>query len=194
MSAITIEAKKRSSGKRATKDVRQAGMIPGVFYAKGKEPIAVATTHKQLRSAVYTSDTHIINLRVEGGETLDCILRDVSFDPVTDAITHFDLQGIIEGQTIHLEVPIILTGNAKGVTIGGGLMEHLAHKLHIQCLPHALPEHIEVDVTSLEVGKSIHASDIHVPGAKILTAPETVIVIVHARRTQADASAAEAKS
>lgn len=195
MSAITIEAQQRSTGKRATKTVRNTGMIPGVFYAKGKEPLALATTHKQLRPVVYTSDTHIINLQVEGVGTLDCILRDVAFDPVTDAIKHFDLQGIVEGQTIHVEVPVILTGHPKGVTIGGGLLEHLTHKLNIECLPNALPEHIEVDVTNLEVGKSIHVSDIKVPGAKLLASPETLIAIVHHRRTHAEAApGAEAKS
>lgn len=195
MSAISLEAKKRELGKKASKAVRNAGLIPGVFYAKGKEPLAIATTFKQLRPAVYTSDTHIITMKVEGAGTMDCVLKDVDFDPVTDEIVHFDLLGIIEGQTIHVEVPITLKGAAKGVTLGGGMLEHIMHKVQIECLPAALPEHIEIDVTPLEVGKSIHVGDLKVPGVKFLVNPTASIVAVHAKRGRDEAApAAEAKA
>lgn len=186
MSAITIQAKSRGTGKKSTKAVRNSGMIPGVFYGKGKEPIAIATTHKQLRPVVYTSDTHIIHLDVEGTGAMDCVIRDVTFDPVTEEIVHFDLQGIIEGQLIHVEAPIILVGHAKGVSIGGGILEHMAHKVTIECLPNALPEHIEVDVTNLEVGSSVHIRDLKVPGVKFLTAPDVVIVAVHSKKVRGE--------
>lgn len=186
MSALTIDAKKRELGKKASKAVRNAGMIPGVFYAKGKDPIAIATTFKQLRPAVYTADTHIITLNVEGAGKMDCVLKDVDFDPVTDEIVHFDVLGIIEGQTLHVEVPITLKGQAKGVTIGGGMLEHLLHKVQIECLPSALPEHIEIDVTPLEVGKSVHVGDLKVPGVKFMTTPTTSIVAVHAKKGRAE--------
>lgn len=195
MSAITLEAKKRELGKKASKAVRNAGLIPGVYYAKGKEPLAIATTFKQLRPAVYTSDTHIITMTVEGAGTMDCIIKDVDFDPVTEEIVHFDLLGIIEGQTIHVEVPITLKGTAKGVTLGGGLLEHIMHKVQIECLPASLPEHIEIDVTSLEVGKSVHIGDLKVPGVKFLVTPTASVVAVHAKRGRDEvAPAAEAKA
>ncbi len=182
MSAITIEAKKRETGKKASKAVRNAGLIPGVFYIKGSESISLSTTHKQLRPAVYTAETHLITLNVEGTGTMDCVLRDVTFDPVSDEIVHFDLQGIIAGHTVHVEVPIILKGQAKGVTIGGGLLEHITHKINVECLPDALPEHIDLDVTSLEVGRALHVSDLKIAGVKFLSPPETVIVVIHNRR------------
>jgi large subunit ribosomal protein L25 len=189
MSALTIDAKKRELGKKASKAVRNSGLIPGVFYAKGKDPIAIATTFKQLRPAVYTSDTHIITLNVEGTGKMDCILKDVDFDPITDEIVHFDVLGIVEGQTLHVEVPITLKGQAKGVTIGGGMLEHLLHKVQIECLPAALPEHIEIDVTPLEVGKSVHVGDLKVPGVKFMTNPTTSVVAVHAKKGKADEAA-----
>lgn len=189
MSAITLEAKKRELGKKASKAVRNSGLIPGVYYAKGKEPIAIATTFKQIRPAVYTSDTHLITLKVEGGITTDCVLKDVEFDPVTEEIVHFDLLGIIEGQTLHVEVPIVLKGTAKGVTIAGGLLEHTMHKIQIECLPASLPEHIEIDVTNLEVGKTVHVGDLKVPGVKFLVNPTAGIVAVHAKRGRDEAAA-----
>jgi large subunit ribosomal protein L25 len=186
MSAISIDAKKRELGKKATNAVRSAGLIPGIFYAKGKEPIAIATTFKQLRPAVYTSDTHIITMNVEGAGKMDCIIKDVEFDPVTEEIVHFDLLGIIEGQTLHVEVPITLKGQAKGVVVAGGLLEHLLHKIQIECLPAALPENIEIDVTSLEVGKSIHVSDLKVAGVKFMIPPSTSIVAIHSKKGKAE--------
>ncbi len=192
MSALTIDAKKRELGKKASKAVRNAGMIPGVFYAKGKDPIAIATTFKQLRPAVYTADTHIITLNVEGSGKMDCVIKDVDFDPITDEIVHFDVLGIIEGQTLHVEVPITLKGQAKGVVLAGGLLEHTLHKVQIECLPAALPEHIEIDVTPLEVGKSVHVGDLKVPGVKFMTNPSTSIVAVHAKKVRAEDAAAPA--
>lgn len=198
MSAISLEAKKRELGKKASKAVRNAGLITGVYYAKGKEPLAIATTFKQIRPAVYTSDTHIITLKVEGNAPVDCVLKDVEFDPVTEAIVHFDLLGIIEGQTLHVEVPIVLKGTAKGVSIAGGMMEHLMHKVQIECLPASLPEHIEIDVTSLEVGKSVHIGDLKVPGVKFMVHPTASIVAIHAKRGRDEsavvAEAAKAKA
>ncbi|MCS6809570.1 MAG: 50S ribosomal protein L25 [Bacteroidota bacterium] len=189
MSAITLEAQRRAVGKKASKAVRKAGLIPGIFYAKGKEPIPIATTLKQIRPAVYTSDTHIITMKLDSGETLDCVLKDVAFDPVTDEIVHFDLLGIVEGQTLHVEVPIVLKGTAKGVSIGGGILEHLMHKVQIECLPSALPEHIEIDISDLEIGKSIHVGDVKVPGVKFLAHPSASIVAIHAKRGREESSA-----
>ena len=190
MSAITLEAKKRELGKKASKAVRNSGHIPGVYYAKGKEPIAIATTFKQIRPAVYTSDTHIITLKVEGAGVMDCVLKDVEFDPVTEEIVHFDLLGIIEGQTLHVEVPIVLKGVSKGVTIAGGILEHLMHKVQIECLPASLPEHIDVDISGLEVGKSIHIGDLKVPGVKFMVNPTASIVAIHPKRGKDDAATA----
>lgn len=190
MSAISLEAKKRELGKKASKAVRNSGFIPGIYYAKGKEPLAIATTFKQIRPAVYTSETHIITLKVEGSAPVDCVMKDVEFDPVSEEIVHFDLLGIIEGQTLHVEVPIVLKGTAKGVSIAGGLLEHILHKVQIECLPASLPEHIEIDVTNLEVGKSVHIGDLKVPGVKFMIPPSSSIVAVHAKRGRDEAAAA----
>ena len=193
MSALTLEATKRETGKKASKAVRKSGLIPGVFYAKGKEPLSIATSFKQLRPAVYTANTHILTLNLENVGSMNCVMKDVSFDPVTDEIVHFDLLGIVEGQTLHIEVPIMLTGTARGVSVGGGRLEHLLHRVRIECEPSALPEHIEVDVTDLEVGKSIRIGDLNVPGVKFMIDSTASIAVIHAKRGRAgDAANAEA--
>jgi large subunit ribosomal protein L25 len=193
MSALTLEATKRETGKKASKAVRKSGLIPGVFYAKGKEPLPIATTLKQLRPAVYTANTHILTLNVESVGAMNCVVKDVSFDPVTDEVVHFDLLGVIEGQTLHIEVPITLTGTARGVSVGGGRLEHLLHRVQIECEPSALPEHIEVDVTNLEVGKSIRIGDLNIPGVKFMIDSTASIAVIHAKRGRAnEAATAEA--
>jgi large subunit ribosomal protein L25 len=191
MSTIVVQAKKRETGKKASKAVRNSDLIPGVFYAKGTDVINIATTHKQLKPVVYTAKSHVINLEVEGtGTAHKCILKDISFDPVTDAIVHFDLLGLIDGHKVIVNVPIVLKGQAKGVMSGAGLMEHLTHNVKIECLPDAIPEQIEMDVTSLDVGQSLHVRDINIPGVQVLRRPETLIAVVNRRKVRGSDNAA----
>jgi large subunit ribosomal protein L25 len=195
MSTIVVQAKKRETGKKASKAVRNSDLIPGVFYAKGSQALNIATTHKQLKSIVYTAKSHIVNLEVEGvSEQHKCILKDISFDPVTDEIVHFDLLGLIDGHKVIVKAPVILKGQSKGVMSGAGLMEHLTHSVKIECLPDAIPEQIEMDVTHLEVGQSLHVRDINIPGVRVMLRPETLIAVVNRRKVRgSDNQAPEGK-
>lgn len=179
MSDIVVNAQRRDTGKKAAKAVRRNGFIPGVFYVNGKEPIPIATTFLALRSAVYTSETHVIHLKVEGGDSFDCVLKDITFDPVTDQIVHFDLQGLTAGRKITVEVPIVFTGQAIGAR-DGGLVQHMHHKLRVECLPKDMPEHIEVDVTNLHIGESLHVGDLQLGAVKSLENADVVVVSVMA--------------
>jgi large subunit ribosomal protein L25 len=194
MSQIVIQAQKRGTGKSATKAARKNGLVPGVFYAKGREAVAVATTAKALRPIVYTSRTHVVQLEIEGSGAERCILKDITFDPVTDEIVHFDLLGLIDNHPVQVKVPVKLKGQSKGVLSGAGIMEQLTQRVNIECLPNAIPEAIELDVTELEVGKSLHVRDINVDGVKVLARPETMIVSIQRRKVRGgDAAAAEGK-
>lgn len=179
MSDIVINAQRRDTGKKAAKAVRRNGLIPGVFYVNGKEPISIATTFLSLRSVVYTSETHVIHLKVDGGDSFDCILKDITFDPVTDQIVHFDLQGLTAGRKITVEVPVVLAGQAIG-TRDGGLVQHILHKLRVECLPKDLPEHIEADITNMRIGDSLHVGDLQLGNVKSLENADVVVVSVTA--------------
>jgi large subunit ribosomal protein L25 len=178
MAEITISADKRKiSRKSANKQLRKNGKIPGIYYHKKREPIPIEVSASALKPLVFTSETHIISLDIENTETLSCILKNVQFDPVTENIVHFDLQGISRDERIEIEVPIVYIGNPAGIK-QGGILQQSAHKLLIECLPADIPEHIEVKIEHLTIGDSIHVSDLLVENFKIISAHDAVLVSV----------------
>jgi len=177
-SQIILKANKRDTGKRAVKDVRNAGKIPGVFYIKTGENIPFSVEPLDIRDIVYTSKTKIINLQIEGEKDIrECILKQVDFDPVTDKITHLDLYGIIRGTKMTVEVPVKLLGSAIGVR-EGGLMQRTLRRVMIECLPKNLPAAIEINVDNMGIGDTIFIKDIILPDIEFLVPPDTAIASV----------------
>jgi len=184
MSEIVLNVSKRLTGKKAAKSVRNSGNVPGVFYLNGIESVSIAAHAKSLRPIVYTKDARIVKLNIEGDkESHDCVLKDVTFDPVTDVITHFDLHGFSADQLVEFEVPIKVVGTAIGIR-DGGILEQILLKVHIMCLPSQLPEHIDVDVTALKINQTIHVGDLSVSNVRFVTKSEQTVVAVHHARTE----------
>lgn len=193
MSDIKIPAKKRPiTTKGAVNQARKQGYVPGIFYSKGVEPISILAAELSLKPVVYTSETHLINLEIEGQEAVRCILKDVQFDPVSDRIIHFDLYGVTVGQVLQIQVPVQITGSAVGVKEGGKLQVQL-HKIDVECLPKDIPDHIELDVTNLRIGDSIHAGDVKIENVKIVTPEDVVIVALTAPKASAEETAEAGK-
>lgn len=176
------------SKKSANGQLRREGKVPGVFYAKTVQPIAVTVLENAINPLVFTPETHIINFKLDNNQEFDCVLKDVQFDPVTDRVIHFDLHGITSGEQIEIEVPVTYKGSAIGVR-DGGLLQALLHKLTVKCLPTEVPEHVEIDVTNMKIGQSIHVSDLNVAGVEFQHTPETVVVSVTHQRSQSDTTA-----
>jgi large subunit ribosomal protein L25 len=177
MAEILLEVEVRNSRGRQSRALRRSGKIPGVYYARGEENIAIAATEKALRPLVGTKEAHIINLKLDSGKSLNCILRDVQYDPLTDLPIHFDLQGIKADEELTIEVPVILQGIPAGVK-NGGIMQHIMHTVRVSCLPRYIPEHIALDVAALEINTSIHISDIKLENVTILDNAENAIVAI----------------
>ncbi len=192
MRDIALKAQSRATGRTAAKAVRKAGLVPGVVYAGGKEAIPFAVETLALRPVVYTAESHVVALTIDNQETINCIVKDITFDPVTDAIVHLDFYKVEAGKAVRVEVPVMLKGIPEGVRVNGGMLEHIAHKLTIECVPSAIPEHIDIDVTHLAVNKSIHVSDLSIDGVKFITGGDVLVAIVHAKRGGDDAPATEA--
>ena len=179
MEKVVLEANSRKTGSKSeNKTKRKNGRIPGVFYMKGTDPISIDVSEKAIKPLIFTGETHLVGLKVDNNQELDCIIKDVQFDPVTDRVVHFDLLGLTSGETFELEVPIVFKGSAVGVKDGGVLQQHL-HKLEIECLPKDIPQHLEVDVTELKIGDSIHISDLSFDKVTILNPKTTVVVSVN---------------
>jgi len=178
MEKVILEANKRKDiNKNNRSTLRIQGRVPGVLYSKHLKPISIDVSRQSINPLVFTAQTHLISLKVDGHEDHDCIIKDVQFDPVTDEIIHFDLIGLTKGEKIELEVPLHFTGSAAGVKEGGLLQVNL-HKLHIQCLPKDIPQSVEVNVSELKVGNSIHVRDLQFADIAILNPEGAVIVSV----------------
>lgn len=188
MNEILLQAQRREPGRSAARAMRRKSVVPGIFYFHGEEPIPVAAHELALRPLIRTSESHLVRMRLDDGVEKTCILKDISFDPITDRPVHFDLQGVSADETIAVEVPVNLVGQSIGQR-DGGIVEFLLHKIEIECLPQDLPDHINVDISNLGIGESIHVSDLTIEKGRFLTGDDVAIVAVATPRTESDASA-----
>lgn len=173
--------------------------MPAVVYGRGRESQAVAVDATALSAALRTHAgmNALIDLSVPSGgsavEPTTVIVKATQRDIFRHQLTHVDFHAISLTDTIEMHVPVILKGTAKGVAEGGVVEQHLRDVL-VACLPTQVPDQIEVDITELLVGRSLHASDLVVPtGVKLVTAPEQVVVTVVAPRVVEEAPAAAAE-
>ncbi|SRR5579883_1548230 len=193
MAELTLNAEKRSKlGGSTANQLRNQGRVPGIIYGQGEPSIAFHVKELDLRSLIYTHETHTVKLTLDG-ETLRCILREVQFHPVTDRVSHIDLIKILAGQKIKIDVPINLVGSPAGVK-DGGVMDFVLHKLSIECLPDAIPEHIDVNVADLKIGHSIHVSDLPENPAYTITADSHAVIVTVAAPKTADETAPTAET
>ena len=191
MEKIVLEATERKQGKKSLRKAqRKNGQIPGVFYARNIKPISIGVAENAIKPLVFTAEAHLIGLKVNS-EQYDCIIKDVQFDPVTDRIVHFDLLGLTSGEKFTLEVPLLAKGSAVGVKDGGVLQQHL-YKLEIECLPSDIPQHLEIDVTGLKIGDSIHVRDLNFDKIEILNQPTTVVISVNHPKVEKEPAPEEA--
>jgi large subunit ribosomal protein L25 len=182
MNEVHLKVKRRLTGKQSVKQTRNAGLVPGIFYKKDSENIPIAIDPKSLRPVVYTSKTKMINLEVEGDPTIiECVVKEVIFNPVTDQVTHFDLVGIERSHKMSFDIPVAIKGTAIGVR-EGGVLEFNLRKVTVHCMPQFMPSSIEVDVTHLGIGKTIHLKDILIDNVEYGIPLDTVVVHVTAPR------------
>ena len=190
---VDLKADKREVGKQVVKKMRKNGIIPGVFYAKGINPMNISVTPLALRPIVYTSHVKLVNLEVEGMQK-KCVLKEVKFHPITDKIIHFDLLGIDENQKITVEVPFEFIGGQPVGVRKGGIFQQVFHKCKITCLPKHLVSSIEVDISQLDVAQSIHLKDLQVEGIEFGIPSDSLICAVQIPRGKAGESLRESAS
>lgn len=192
MSTASLSASVRAeTGKGAARKIRQGGNIPAVIYGHGREPqsltINARETDKLLKSIAISST--VIELTVDG-KTSRTLIREVQRHPFKRTITHIDFQELVAGETVSVHCPIVYVGTPDGVRLEGGLLDQIMHQLHIEVDPSAIPNHIDVDVTALKVGKSLHVSDLVLPaGIKVLDEPGTTVCIVQVPKVAVESTA-----
>ena len=176
MREMPLQAEVRTQLGKHTHALRREGKVPGVYYVHGEDNILIAVSEKSLHPLIYTSDTHIINLKLNNGGDKNCILRDIQFDPVSDRPIHFDLQGLREDEEITIEIPVVITGGIPQGVRDGGILQQIIHKMKISCLPKNIPEHVEVNAEQLKMSHFIHVRDLMIPNVTILEHAENSIV------------------
>jgi large subunit ribosomal protein L25 len=164
---IEINAVKRDAkGTGASRRLRHAGIVPGVVYGAGKEAVAIEVNAKELFLEFRHEAFHasVLSLNLEGKKE-NVLLRDFQMHPVRNTIQHIDFQRVSATEKIHVKVPFhfINADIAPGVKTGGGIVAHIFTEADVSCLAKDLPEFIEVDVAKLEMGHSIHLSEIKLP-------------------------------
>lgn len=180
-----------ATGKKASKLDRKAGLVPCNLYgeamADGK-PVALsfAIPVGDLRNVVYTPNIYIVNITIDG-KLHKCVMRELQFHPVSDALLHVDFYEVNETKPIVLGLPVKLTGLAQGVRDGGRLALSI-RKINVKAPYTAIPDVLEVDVTNLGLGKTIKVGDLHFEGLEIVTNKEVIVCAV--KMTRAAMSAA----
>jgi large subunit ribosomal protein L25 len=195
---LKLEVREREDlGSRRTRRLRSQGLVPGVLYGKGHAR-AIAVPERELRAAMTgPSGLHaILDVVLEGQKTVHpSILADYQQDPIRGTISHIDLREVRLDQPIHATVVVQLVGEAVGVK-GGGMLSLVTREVHLEALPADVPEHIEVDVTRMEVGDVLRLADIPtIANTTLLDDPqETVIATVSVPRGFAELEEAEAEA
>jgi len=194
---IPLQVSQRSGiGRTALKALRRSGQVPGVLYGKTKEnPVrsrAISIDAKKLASVLHSSTSENVLVDVEltdgQGAKVDshlAILLDVQHHPLEDYIIHIDLHEIVQDEILHAEVPVVSEGEPAGVKNGGGLLETMLRTIRVACLPRDLPDLITVDVSHLEIGKSVHVSELKLPaGVTVSNPPELPVFSVFAPKEE----------
>lgn len=180
MKSITIQGQKRESvGKKSTQALRDAELVPCVVYG-GEQPINFSTAEKSFKNLVYTPDAHTVVIELEG-KKIDAVLQDIQFHPITDKILHVDFYQLSADKPVVMEVPVRITGRAKGV-VAGGVLRQSFRKLKIKALPANLPDEIVVDVTPLRIGNKLYVGSIKNEAYTFLHPDNAVVAAVKMSR------------
>ena len=187
MKSITIQGTKRESvGKKSTKALRDAELVPCVVYG-GEETLNFSAEERSFKGLVYTPEAHTVSIEVDG-KTISCILQDIQFHPLTDKILHADFYQMSDDKPVVMEVPVRLTGRSKGV-VAGGAMRQSFRKLKVKAIPANLPDEIVVDVTPLKIGSKLYVGGLKAEGFSFMHPDNAVVVAVKMSRTAAKGGA-----
>ncbi|HEY4707624.1 MAG TPA: 50S ribosomal protein L25 [Thermodesulfobacteriota bacterium] len=195
MEQINLSAQQRQEkGKNAARRLRAAGKVPGILYGQGvKGALSVTVDTKELDKALHThaGGNVLVNLDVTGDKLHTVMFKEVLRHPLKGTVEHIDLLEVQMDHKIVVDVPVHIVGKAAGLAFGG-IVQHETRTLRIECLPADIPDSIEVDITPLAVGHSVHVRDIGLKeGLKVLDEAELTVVSVVAPTAEVAPKTAE---
>lgn len=185
MATVNLDAEPRAdAGKGFARKLRSQGQIPAVIYGRGREPQPLSLNARDLDKLLehIVAESTVIEVKV-GDDTSKTLIREIQRHPYKRQILHVDFQALVAGEKVVVNIPIVLMGIPEGVRLGGGVLDQTLRELEIRVDPSDIPNHIEVDVTNLIIGDSLHVSDITVPaGVEVLDDPEGSVCVCAAPR------------
>ena len=180
MKSITINGSKRESvGKKSTKALRNAGQVPCVIYG-GDKPVHFSAEELAFSKLVYTPNAHTVVIAL-GSDTVNAVLQDIQFHPVTDRILHIDFYQLFDDKEVAMNIPVNLIGKSPGVANGGSLMRN-KRKLRVKALPSNLPDFIEADISPLKIGGKLYITELVNENYNFLHPDNTVVCQVKRSR------------
>lgn len=192
MKSITIKGSERESvGKKATKAVRDAGMVPCVIYG-GNQPVHFVADERAFKDLVYTPNAHTVVVELNG-TSYNVIMQDIQFHPVSDKILHIDFFQLSDDKEIVMEVPVKITGTSPGVLLGGVLRLN-QRRLKVKALPKNLPDFVEASISELQMGNKLYVTKLETNSFKLMHPDNTVVCQVRISRAAMKAAQEAAKA
>ena len=194
MATASLNAEARTeTGKGVARKLRAAGRVPAVIYGHAREAQALSLPTRELEkllSSIATGST-VVELSV-GSATTKTLIREVQRHPFKKQILHVDFQELVAGEKVTVEIPLVFVGVPEGVRLSGALLEQILHSIEVLVDPSSIPNHIDVDVTNLAMGHSLHVRELPLPaGLEVLTDEDATVCAVVAPRAVVEETPAE---
>ncbi len=196
MKEINVKGTARTEvGKKASREIRKQGLVPCNIYGEAKDEnglpkaMAFVAPMSELRNVIYTPHVYVVNLNIDGVEH-KAVLKELQFHPVTDTLLHVDFYEVTDEKPIVIGIPVKLNGLAQGVRDGGRINLSI-RKINVKAPYKAIPERLDIDVTNLQLGKSIKVGQLSFEGLEIVTPAEVVVCSVQTTRASRSAAAAD---
>ena len=170
---------RRDTGKKESKNLRKQELVPCVLYG-GEKNVHFTVVEKNFKNLIYTPDVFLVKIDIEG-EMYDAVIQEIQFHPVSDRILHIDFVQAVDGKAVTLNLPVNLTGDSVGLLAGGKLRQR-RRSLKIKGLVEHIPDHLDVDITALEIGESLKVGDLEFDDLEILDPYRAMVVGVVSSR------------
>ena len=181
MNQVSLKARQRTdTGKQVAKALRRDGALPAVVYGSGESSTPLTLDYREFEGFLRKTrgESVVINLEIEGLEDKKALLRDIQRDYLRNQLLHADFQQIRMSDRITTEVSLVMIGEPIGVTRDGGVLDQSLRVVEISCVASEIPEHLEVDISELSMGDTIHISDLTFENVEIVTDGEVAVVSV----------------
>ncbi|NUO18755.1 50S ribosomal protein L25 [bacterium] len=190
---LTLSAESRTPNQPKGHQLRKSGRVPGVYYNANRDVKYVSFDRFEL-NRLLRKEMAVLDLTI-GGQKLPCVIREVQRHPVFGDIIHVDLFGVDLTKSVRVHVPVHAVGVPYGVKLQGGVLDIVIYEVEIECLPDAMPAHIDLDVNELKVGDALRIEDIKLDGITVLGDPHAVVLHVSGKKAEEGVpAAAEAAS